>query len=56
MESEGGKNKDKKIVMEKVTMQKNRYNNNKKFSLLGKSSGLTPLVCNPGIGTWYSGL
>jgi hypothetical protein len=32
------------------------YNNNKKFSLLGKSSGLSPLASNPDIGTWYSGL
>jgi hypothetical protein len=36
--------------------KKNRYSNNKKFSLLGKSSGLIPLVSNPGIGAWYSGL
>jgi hypothetical protein len=36
--------------------KKNRYNNNKKFSLPGKSSGLIPLVFNPGIGVWYTGL
>jgi hypothetical protein len=56
-ESEEGKNRDKKIVMVKLTTQekKNRYSN-KKFSLLGKSSGLIPLVSNPGIGAWYSGL
>jgi hypothetical protein len=56
-ESEEGKNRDKKIVMVKLTTQekKNRYSN-KKFSLLGKSSGLIPLVSNPGIGAWCAGL
>jgi hypothetical protein len=39
---EGGKNRDKKIVMEKLIIKKNRYNNNKKFSLLTKSSEVTP--------------
>jgi hypothetical protein len=33
-----GKNRDKKIAMEKLIIQKNRYNNLKNFSLLGKSS------------------
>jgi hypothetical protein len=37
-----------------IIQKKKRYNNNKKFSLLGKSSRLNPLVPNPGIGTWYS--
>jgi hypothetical protein len=36
--------------------KKNRYNENKKFSLLGKSSGLIPLVSNLAIGAWSSGL
>jgi hypothetical protein len=39
-----------------IIKKKNRYSNNKKFSLLGKSSGLIPLVSNPGIGAWYSGI
>jgi hypothetical protein len=33
-----------------------RYNKNKKFTLLSKSSELIPLASNPGIGAWYSGL
>jgi hypothetical protein len=37
--------------MEKVIIQKNRYNNNKKFSLLSKSSGFIPLASNPVIGS-----
>jgi hypothetical protein len=61
-ESERSKNGDMKIVMVKLIIQKKkerkktRYNNNKKFSLLGRSSGLIPLASNPGIGTSYSGL
>jgi hypothetical protein len=35
-------------------IEKNRYSNNKKFSLLNESSGLIPLASNPGIGAWYS--
>jgi hypothetical protein len=30
--------------------------NNKKYNLLGKNFGVIPLVSNPGIGAWYSGL
>jgi hypothetical protein len=38
---------DKKIVMVKLIIQKkNCCSNNKMFSLLGKSSGLIPLVSN----------
>jgi hypothetical protein len=50
-ESDGGKNRDKEIVMVKLIIQKtkNRHNYNKKLSLLGKSSGLTSLVSNPGV-------
>jgi hypothetical protein len=49
-ESEGGKNRDKKIVMVKLAIQKKKSGrNNKKFSLFGKSSGLTPQVSNPHI-------
>jgi hypothetical protein len=56
-----GKNRYKKKVMVKLIILKkkpkqNRYNNNKHFSLLGKSCGLTPFASNPGIGAWYSGL
>jgi hypothetical protein len=36
--------------------QKHRNSNNKKFTLLGKSSGLILLVSNAGIVAWYSGL
>jgi hypothetical protein len=45
-------------VMVKLITQKNknRYSNNKKFSLLGKSSGFISLVSNPSIGAWYSRL
>jgi hypothetical protein len=45
---EGDKNRDKKIMMVKLLIQKkqtnenNRYRNNKKFSLLVKSSGIIP--------------
>jgi hypothetical protein len=53
----GGKNKDKKIVLMRLIIQgKKPSTTTTKFSLLGKSSGLIPLVYNPGIGTWYSGL
>jgi hypothetical protein len=49
-------NRDKKIVMVKVNnIGKNRYSNNKKFSLLGKSPGLISLASNPSVGTGYSG-
>jgi hypothetical protein len=59
--NEGSKNRDKKIVMVKLIIQKKiqkntKYSNDKKFSLLGKSSGVIPLVSSPGIGAWYSGL
>jgi hypothetical protein len=40
---------------QKKKKKKNRYNN-KNFSLVSNSSGLIPLVSNPGIGTWYFGL
>jgi hypothetical protein len=43
-------------MQKKKKPKKPRYSNNKKFSLLDKSSGLIPLVSNPGIGAWYSGL
>jgi hypothetical protein len=33
-----------------IQKKKNRKSNNKNFSLLGKSSGLTPLASNPSIG------
>jgi hypothetical protein len=43
--------------MENVKIKKKkRYINSKKFSVLGKNSGLIPLASNPGIGTWYSRL
>jgi hypothetical protein len=32
------------------TKKKNRHNKNKKFSQLGKSSGVIPLASSPGIG------
>jgi hypothetical protein len=58
-ESEGGKDRDKKIARVKLIIQtkqnKTRYKNNKKFSLLGESSGLIPLVSHSGIGASYSG-
>jgi hypothetical protein len=44
--------------MEKLIIQKkpkSRYNNNKKFSMLSKSSGLISLASNPGISARYSG-
>jgi hypothetical protein len=48
-----GENREKKIVMEKLIIQKKkkktRYNN-RKFSLFSKSSGLIPSASNPGIG------
>jgi hypothetical protein len=52
-ESEGGKNRDKTIVMVKLIIQKKPQN---RFSLLSKGSRLILLVSNPGIGAWYSGL
>jgi hypothetical protein len=45
--NEGGKNRDKKIVMIKLII-KNRYS--EKIQWLGESSGVIPLVSNPGIG------
>jgi hypothetical protein len=46
------------MVMVKLIIQKKitRYSNNKKFSLLGKSSGVILLMSNPDVGAWYSGL
>jgi hypothetical protein len=55
-ETEGGMNREKKIIMEKLILQeKNRYNN-KIYSLLGKISGLIAVASSPDIGAWYSGL
>jgi hypothetical protein len=48
-----------KIVMVKLiknTKQNTRYSNNRKFSLVGKSSGVIPSATNPGICAWYFGL
>jgi hypothetical protein len=39
-----------------TTHQKKKQVYIRKFSLFGKSSGLTLLASNPVIGTWYSGL
>jgi cell shape-determining protein MreC len=47
----GGNKRDKETVMAKVTMQKTSRYNNKKVSLVGKSSGLTPFLSSPGTGT-----
>jgi hypothetical protein len=52
-ESEGGKNRDKKIVMIKLIKQVQQQ---QKVQFTGKVSGLIPLASNPGIGSWYSGL
>jgi hypothetical protein len=50
--SEGSKRRGKKIVMVKLIIQKKKktkYRNNKKFSLLGKSS----LSYSFGVQSWY---
>jgi hypothetical protein len=50
-------NREKKIIMENLILhEKNRYNNNKIYSPLGKISGLIAVASSPDIGAWYSGL
>jgi hypothetical protein len=39
-----------------IPKNKKQVSDNKKFSVIGKSSGVIPLASNPGIGTWYSWL
>jgi hypothetical protein len=48
-ESEGSKDKAKKIIMVKLIKQKEKKTPGTTISLFGKSSGVIPLVPNPGI-------
>jgi hypothetical protein len=54
-ESEEGKNRDKRIVMMKLVMQETWLKKipdqeSQKIISIGKSSGVIPLLSNPGIG------